>query len=159
MSELYHHGIKGQRWGQRNGPPYPLDYDDHSYSEKKFGIRSGSEKQDSIKNKDNKNRKPKPNETAIEYSKYIGKKIGRNKETGLMEYERVDRPSNKYIRDSRNEFTAIFVDQLQDEDNKRSLKDGKKFDLVLYVLVTGFSPLKIYVYDDGGLRRLVLPRK
>lgn len=22
--ELYHHGIKGQRWGVRNGPPYPL---------------------------------------------------------------------------------------------------------------------------------------
>lgn len=24
-SELYHHGIKGQKWGVRNGPPYPLD--------------------------------------------------------------------------------------------------------------------------------------
>jgi hypothetical protein len=24
-SELYHHGIKGQKWGERNGPPYPLD--------------------------------------------------------------------------------------------------------------------------------------
>ena len=24
-SELYHHGIKGQEWGDRNGPPYPLD--------------------------------------------------------------------------------------------------------------------------------------
>jgi hypothetical protein len=23
--ELYHHGIKGQKWGERNGPPYPLD--------------------------------------------------------------------------------------------------------------------------------------
>ena len=22
--ELYHHGIKGQKWGVRNGPPYPL---------------------------------------------------------------------------------------------------------------------------------------
>ena len=22
---LYHHGIKGQKWGKRNGPPYPLD--------------------------------------------------------------------------------------------------------------------------------------
>ena len=22
---IYHHGIKGQRWGVRNGPPYPLD--------------------------------------------------------------------------------------------------------------------------------------
>ena len=23
-NELYHHGIKGQKWGIRNGPPYPL---------------------------------------------------------------------------------------------------------------------------------------
>ena len=22
--ELYHHGIQGQKWGVRNGPPYPL---------------------------------------------------------------------------------------------------------------------------------------
>lgn len=22
--ELYHHGVKGQHWGKRNGPPYPL---------------------------------------------------------------------------------------------------------------------------------------
>ncbi len=26
-TELYHHGIKGQKWGVQNGPPYPLDSD------------------------------------------------------------------------------------------------------------------------------------
>lgn len=25
MNELYHHGIRGQRWGVRNGPPYPIN--------------------------------------------------------------------------------------------------------------------------------------
>lgn len=25
LLELYHHGIKGQEWGVKNGPPYPLD--------------------------------------------------------------------------------------------------------------------------------------
>lgn len=31
---LTHHGIKGQKWGVRNGPPYPLDYESHSTIEK-----------------------------------------------------------------------------------------------------------------------------
>lgn len=34
-AELYHHGILGQRWGQRNGPPYPLGPGDHSAAEKR----------------------------------------------------------------------------------------------------------------------------
>lgn len=32
---LQHHGIKGQKWGDRNGPPYPLDKSDYSEKEKK----------------------------------------------------------------------------------------------------------------------------
>ena len=31
---LEHHGILGQKWGHRNGPPYPLDANDHSAAEK-----------------------------------------------------------------------------------------------------------------------------
>ena len=30
---LSHHGIKGQKWGQKNGPPYPLKSSDHSEAE------------------------------------------------------------------------------------------------------------------------------
>ena len=37
---LYHHGIQGQKWGKRNGPPYPLKDSDHSPSEKKAGWKS-----------------------------------------------------------------------------------------------------------------------
>lgn len=35
FNEIYHHGIKGQKWGVRNGPPYPLKPSDHSQEERK----------------------------------------------------------------------------------------------------------------------------
>lgn len=41
---LQHHGILGQKWGKRNGPPYPLDASDHSASEKKAGWRKSLNK-------------------------------------------------------------------------------------------------------------------
>lgn len=37
--ELYHHGVAGQKWGKKNGPPYPLAASAHSASEKKAGWR------------------------------------------------------------------------------------------------------------------------
>lgn len=33
-AELQHHGILGQKWGVRNGPPYPLGGGDYTSSEK-----------------------------------------------------------------------------------------------------------------------------
>lgn len=38
--ELSHHGIKGQKWGKRNGPPYPLDASDKSASEKRLSANN-----------------------------------------------------------------------------------------------------------------------
>ena len=53
---LAHHGILEQEWGKRNGPPYPLDYGDHSAAEKrgmsKKGVRyMGTEGSEPIRKK------------------------------------------------------------------------------------------------------------
>ena len=34
LNAIYHHGIKGQQWGVRNGPPYPLGAGAKSAKEK-----------------------------------------------------------------------------------------------------------------------------
>lgn len=46
---LVHHGIRGQKWGVRNGPPYPLDESDHSLSEKKAGWRGSLARDSKVK--------------------------------------------------------------------------------------------------------------
>lgn len=43
---LEHHGIEGQKWGKRNGPPYPLKYDDHTGLEKKYNRKDELSKYD-----------------------------------------------------------------------------------------------------------------
>lgn len=51
---LYHHGILGQEWGVRNGPPYPLGSGDHSAKEKLYKNlkkKSANNKKESTNNK------------------------------------------------------------------------------------------------------------
>ena len=50
-NELYHHGILGQRWGKKNGPPYPLSAKDHSASEKKAGWRNSLDSNSELEEK------------------------------------------------------------------------------------------------------------
>ena len=53
-NELYHHGILGQKWGKKNGPPYPLKSADHSASEKKAGWKKSLNKYSGVDTKSKK---------------------------------------------------------------------------------------------------------
>ena len=79
---LAHHGIKGQRWGKRNGPPYPLGYESHSRKEKKLNPKSildggdaGSSKSKKSKKKDNGAKPKKEKKHLSEKQKKILKGI------------------------------------------------------------------------------------
>lgn len=50
MPYLMHHGILGQKWGTRNGPPYPLKGGDYTQTERK-AITKERRKKNSIYNK------------------------------------------------------------------------------------------------------------
>ena len=66
-SYLSHHGIKGQHWGTRNGPPYPLDVSSHSSAERKVGWRSSLAGKNPVK-------KDKPSNEVTFFKK--NKKVG-----------------------------------------------------------------------------------
>lgn len=53
---LAHHGITGQKWGEKNGPPYPLHYSQKSAAEKKRGKSDAQKESERIKRYDSKNR-------------------------------------------------------------------------------------------------------
>lgn len=54
--ELYHHGVKGMKWGVKNGPPYPLGVGDHNAREKKAGWRKSLNATSNKKDRSNKKR-------------------------------------------------------------------------------------------------------
>ena len=58
---ICHHGIKGQKWGVKNGPPYPLDAGDHSASEKKYMSKKKSSKSSKTSSGSKKSKKSSKN--------------------------------------------------------------------------------------------------
>lgn len=103
---LEHHGIDGQKWGHRNGPPYPLDPNkDYSKEEKKKN-KIKKKKKESKKEVVRKKRiKSKTKEEAI--------KSGKPRDVEKF----LDEMSNNEIRESIERI------RLYDEIKKMSISD------------------------------------
>lgn len=95
MAELYHHGILGQEWGKRNGPPYPLEGGDYSKQERKEITRARGKK-NSIYNK-----------------KHFDKVIKKGDVISTLSYDK-DRTKNTdmfygaYKKMDKHEYNALF---------------------------------------------------
>lgn len=90
-NDIQHHGILGQRWGKRNGPPYPLSSGRHSSSEKKAGWRKSlggggllSKKKKKSKSVDTQ---PKKELTKEEYEENKQKALKTGKASEVLEYK------------------------------------------------------------------------
>lgn len=70
--ELSHHGIDGQKWGVRNGPPYPLAAGDHSKAELRAMKKSNKHSYKVIKRANKKSWKHK---NAMNESENLSNKV------------------------------------------------------------------------------------
>ena len=122
-NELYHHGILGQRWGERNGPPYPLRGGMHTDLEmgrakKKVGTLSGYFKDKKLKKKRakalEKARQARAEKKAYDEAKDKALKSGNA--TEIM----------KYSGDLSPEQIAIALERI---DMERRLSDYAKNDM------------------------------
>lgn len=102
---LQHWGILGQKWGQRNGPPYPLGSSQMSRAERRAERKDAKwarKKYDKIYKKAYKQSKKELNEAISEIDKVVAK------------YSSSGKISKQYINAINKEFARIMSSKVTD---------------------------------------------
>lgn len=115
---LAHHGILGQKWGQKNGPPYPLGASDHSDSEKKAGWRKSI--QGKIQNIRRKSKKFQKDQDSYNKSKTL---VERFKNLNKLEEKQLSKKGIPINDDERKEIANL---KKSIEFNKKAINENQK---------------------------------
>lgn len=141
MAYLEHHQILGAKWGQKNGPPYPLGSGDHSSAEKsaaqaagvKVGSDSGKGSIENVKKKkssaQNQVKKPKKEMTDEEKREEALKAVKSGDKKKIAKY--IDNLSTDELRDAQ--ARAQMKDSLKREDpseKKTSKEELEKQEVI-----------------------------
>lgn len=116
---LSHHGIEGQKWGVRNGPPYPLETKDYSPAEKKALKKEGKETYKLIK----KYNKRSKNSYKLVYAKNPKKNI-QDKTLNTIDAD-LDKLLDLYRKDNQYELEGYFNKLSEDILGKYAYKEIK----------------------------------
>lgn len=156
--ELYHHGILGQSWGHRNGPPYPLDSSDYSKAEKR-AARKAAHKE---KSEARKAKKQQKHEIAAQ-KKAVKEEAKRQKilKTGSLKEVRKLKGNI-----SNAEYTEVFkrleneqkLDDFDKEQKKNFAVKVKSAQSVVSDLDKG-SAAAVNLYNRGATIYNVLAKK
>lgn len=128
---LAHHGILGQKHGQRNGPPYPLDADDHSAAEKKAGWHKSLAK--SIKDhRIAKKRKKALNKARKVRAQHVKeqKKEAKLAKKQLHEEKKFAKEKDRILKSGDAKEILKYKDKLSDQELKNAL-DRVRNDIAL----------------------------
>ena len=118
---LMHHGILGQKHGVQNGPPYPLDPNDHSASERKAGWRKSLKS--AIKDHKRKKQRKKALEKAQAVRKAKAEEKRKEEEFAKKKQEILRSGDPKEILKYRKQLTDVEIQSAKNRiSNENELK-------------------------------------
>lgn len=159
MSELYHHGILGQEWGKRNGPPYPLSGGDYSRDEVRE-IYKRRKNKNSIYNKKHFDRVLKADKDTLSTLSY-NKDRTKNTDMFYATHTKLDKHQynalfNAPLKDAKEKTLKFKIDNKMTKDMKIASEDSaaKAFsdmysrDRDFYNFVTDPKRMESYFVKD-----------
>ena len=122
---LEHSGVLGQRWGKRNGPPYPLDAKSHSKEEKEAGYKKSLNGGHNEKLYDRKAARKQKKEEKLRKTMV---NAANNAINNQVKEERHAKVMNQYMIGAHNHMSDI-EGQMQDAKER---KDKKTYNSLKY---------------------------